>query len=114
VTKNSHISKAVNYTLNQWDKLIRYVKDGQLGIDNNITDRDIRPFTTGRKNWMFSQSVNGAQASAALYSIVMNCWANDINPYYYFQHLFREIPQRDENSDLTDLMPWNQLDTGHR
>ena len=114
VLKGSHIGKAVNYTLNQWDKLMRYVEDGQLGIDNNITERDIRPFTTGRKNWMFSQSVNGAEASATLYSIVMTCRANDINPYYYFQYLFREMPKRDINSDLTDLMPWNvQLDTDH-
>ena len=111
VTKESHIGKAINYTLNQWDKLNHYIEDGELGIDNNITERDIRPFTTGRKNWMFSQSVNGVEASAILYSIVMTCRANDINPYYYFQHLFKEMPNREENSDLTDLMPWNvQLD----
>ena len=60
---------------------------------------------------MFSQSVNGVEASAILYSIIMTCRANDINPYYYFQHLFKEMPNREENSDLTDLMPWNvQLD----
>ena len=111
VTKESHIGKAINYTLNQWDKLNHYIEDGELGIDNNITERDIRPFTTGRKNWMFSQSVNGVEASAILYSIIMTCRANDINPYYYFQHLFKEMPNREENSDLTDLMPWNvQLD----
>ena len=60
---------------------------------------------------MFSQSVNGAEASATLYSIVMTCRANDINPYYYFQYLFKELPNRRNNDDLTDLMPWNvQLD----
>jgi hypothetical protein len=67
-----------------------------------VTERDIRPFTTGRKNWMFSQSVEGADASAVLYSMVMTCRANDINPYLYFQKLFTELPQRDEFADLSD------------
>jgi transposase len=111
VIKGSYIGKAINYNLNQWHKLSRYVDDGHLGIDNNITERDIRPFTTGRKNWLFSKSVNGAQASATLYSIVMTCRANDINPYYYFLHLFKALPNRQNDDDLTDLMPWNvQLD----
>jgi transposase len=112
VTAGSYIGKAIKYTLNQWPKLMRYSEDGELGIDNNITERDIRPFTTGRKNWLFSKSVNGAQASAILYSIVMTCRANDINPYYYFVHLFKTLPNRDEgDDDFTDLMPWNvQLD----
>ena len=106
------IGKAIKYNVNQWHKLIRYVEDGHLGIDNNITERDIRPFTTGRKNWLFSKSINGAQASATLYSIVMTCRANDINPYYYFQHLFKILPARQsDDDDFTDLMPWNvQLD----
>tara|TARA_R110000772_G_scaffold77240_1_gene166490 strand:- start:73 stop:1596 length:1524 start_codon:yes stop_codon:yes gene_type:complete len=111
VIKGSYIGKAINYNLNQWHKLSRYVDDGHLGIDNNITERDIRPFTTGRKNWLFSKSVNGAQASARLYSIVMTCRANDINPYYYFLHLFKALPNLQSDDDLTDLMPWNvQLD----
>jgi transposase len=103
----SYIGEAVNYTLKQWDKLSRYLEDGELSIDNNVTERDIRPFTTGRKNWLFSQSVGGAQASAALYSIVMTCRANDINPYFYFQRLFTELPQRPSGADLSDLLPWN-------
>ena len=107
VLPKSKIGVAVNYTLNQWEKLIRYLDSGELGIDNNVTERDIRPFTTGRKNWMFAQSVNGAKASAVLYSFVMTCRANDINPYFYFKKLFSELPQRDELADLSDLFPWN-------
>ena len=112
VTTGSYIGKAINYNINQWHKLIRYVEDGHLGIDNNITERDIRPFTTGRKNWLFSKSVNGAKASATLYSIVMTCRANDINPYYYFQHLFKALTNRQQgDDDFTDLRPWYvQLD----
>ena len=107
----SSIGKALKYTLNQWPKLIIYLENGAISIDNNVTERDIRPFTTGRKNWLFSTSANGARASANLYSLVMTCRANDINPYYYFQHLFTELPKRKSEDDLTDLMPWN-LDLG--
>ncbi|MDH5980437.1 IS66 family transposase, partial [Vibrio aestuarianus] len=98
---------AINYTINQWPKLLTYLADGNISIDNNVTERDVRPFTTGRKNWMFSTSVGGAKASANLYSLVMTCRANDINPYFYFLHLFRELPKRSSSDDLTDLMPWN-------
>ncbi|PKH02519.1 IS66 family transposase, partial [Psychromonas sp. MB-3u-54] len=103
----SYLGTAVSYTLNYWQALTRYVENGELGIDNNVTERDIRPFTTGRKNWMFAQSVKGAQASAVLYSIVMTCRANDINPYFYFQKLFEELPNRVEGADLSDLLPWH-------
>jgi transposase len=103
----SYLGKAIRYTLDYWDRLVRYVEDGQIDIDNNVTERDIRPFTTGRKNWMFSQSVNGAKSSAVIYSIVMTCRANNINPYDYLKQLLRELPQRAEGADLTDLLPWN-------
>lgn len=101
------LGKAISYTQNQWTKLLTYLDDGNISIDNNVTERDIRPFTTGRKNWMFSTSVGGAKASANLYSLVMTCRANDINPYYYFRHLFTELPKRSVDDDMSDLMPWN-------
>jgi hypothetical protein len=63
VTTGSYIGKAIRYNINQWHKLIRYVEDGHLGIDNNITERDIRPFTTGRKiGYSQSQSTGLRQA----------------------------------------------------
>ncbi len=107
----SPIGKAFKYTLNQWPKLIIYVENGAISIDNNVTERDIRPFRTGRKNGLFSIFATDAQASANLYSLVMTCRANDINPYYYFQNLFTDLPKRKSEEDLTDLMPWN-LDLG--
>lgn len=72
-----------------------------------MTERDIRPLATGRKNWMFSTSVGGAKASANLYSLVMTRRANDINPYYYFRHLFAELSKRSPSDDMSDLMPWS-------
>ncbi len=103
----SALGKAINYSLNQWPKLLTYLENGEISIDNNVTERDIRPFTAGRKNWMFSTSVDRAKASANLYSLVMTCRANGINPYYYFQHLFTELPKCQSSDNLTDLMPWN-------
>ena len=64
VIAGSYIGKAIKYNLNQWHKLIRYVEDGHLGIDNNITERDIRPFTTGR-NYVQSPVMCTKQAFAA-------------------------------------------------
>lgn len=64
------------------EKLTRYIEDGELGIDNNITEGNIRPFITGRKNWMFCQSVKGEEVSVVLFSIVMTCQANDIILFY--------------------------------
>ena len=66
----AHARRKYNDALNQWNKLNRYIAYGELGIDNNITERDIRAFTTGRKNWTFSQSVNGSEAER--YFIVLS------------------------------------------
>ncbi len=107
VLPKSPIGKALKYTLNQWPKLIIYLENGAISIDNNVTERDIRPFTTRRKKGLFSTSANGARASANLYSLVMTCRANDINPYYDVLQLFTELPKQKSEDDLTDLMPWN-------
>ncbi|WP_047685016.1 transposase, partial [Xenorhabdus sp. NBAII XenSa04] len=100
----SAIGSAISYTLNQWPKLLVYLEDGHISIDNNVTERDIRPFTTGRKNWIFSTSADGAFASANLYSLVMTCRANDINPSFYFRHIFKELPRRQSGDPLHDLL----------
>ena len=75
------------------DKIAWYENDG--GSPPSFTLRVI------------STSANGARASANLYSLVMTCRANDINPYYYFRHLFTELPKRNPEDDMADLMPWN-------
>jgi transposase len=62
--------KAIGYSLNQWPKLIRYIEDGNLNIDNNRAERAIKPFVIGRKNWLFSNTASGANASATLYSLI--------------------------------------------
>lgn len=105
VLPKSAIGAAVKYNLNQWKKLIRYVDNGHLAIDNNRAERAIKPFVIGRKNWLFSNTARGAQASAVLYSIIETAKANGLTPFNYLMHLLDELPKQPE--DLEYLMPWN-------
>ncbi|MEB0094528.1 transposase, partial [Pseudomonas sp. CCI4.2] len=68
VTPQSVLGRAVNYLASNWSRLERYVEAGFLPIDNNAAERAIKPFVIGRKNWMFSDTPNGANASAQIYS----------------------------------------------
>jgi transposase len=107
VLPKSLIGKAIAYALGQWKYLIRYVDDGRAPIDNNLIERDIRPFTTGRKNWLFSDTVAGARASAIIYSIMLTCRACNVEPYAYLCHVLTELPQRRPDADIADLLPFN-------
>ena len=70
----------MSYTLNQWNYLTRYTSDSRMPIDNNILEREIRVFATGRKSWLFSDTVDGARASAVIYSLMLICCACGIDP----------------------------------
>jgi transposase len=109
VLPKSGLGKAIAYCLNQWDKKVGFLKDGRLEIDNNRSERSIKPVVIGRKAWLFSNTPQGARASAIIYSIVETAKANGLNPYYYLRYLFDQLP----NIDLTDenaldrLLPWS-------
>jgi transposase len=107
VMPQSLIGKAISYALGQWVYLYRYIDDGRAPIDNNLIERDIRPFTTGRKNWLFSSSVAGAEASATIYSLMLTCRACGVEPYAYLVHVLTELPRRKAGDDVTDLLPFN-------
>lgn len=104
---SSAIGTALHYLHNQWDKLIRYCDDGRLNIDNNGIERAIRPFVTGRKNWLFSDTVKGAKASANLYSLIETAKANGLEPYRYLRHVFKELPAAQCLEDFEALLPGN-------
>lgn len=106
VIPKSLLGIAIHYCLNQWEKLTRYLDDGQLSIDNNRAERAIKPFVIGRKNWMFSNTANGANASAVLYSVIETAKANGIEPVKYLTHLLTEMPKRKIDDCLDDLLPW--------
>jgi transposase len=105
VPPKSALGKALHYLHSQWDKLIRYLEDGRLEIDNNLAENAIRPFVVGRKNWLFSQSVAGIKASANLYSLIETAKANGLEPYAYLRHLFAVLPKATTVDDIEKLLP---------
>jgi transposase len=107
VLPESFTGKAISYAQNQWDYLIRYTSNGLAPIDNNVLERDIRPFVTGRKSWLFSDTVAGAKASAVIYSLVLTCRACGVEPYAWLRHVLTELPLRRTDDDIEDLMPFN-------
>jgi transposase len=98
---------AISYTLNQWDRLVGYLEDGRLPIDNNMAENAIRPFVVGRKNWLFSGTPEGAEASALLYSLIETAKANKLEPYMYLRFIFEKLPTAASLQDFEALLPWN-------
>jgi transposase len=100
------LGKALGYALNNWTGLVRYCDDGRLVIDNNPVENAIRPFCVGRRNWLFSDSVAGAKASANLYSLISTAKANGLEPYAYLRHVFTHLPQAKCLEDIEALLPY--------
>jgi transposase len=107
VLPDSKLGDAVSYTLNQWEYLTRYTEDGRMPIDNNLLERDIRIFATGRKSWLFSDTVDGARASAVVYSLMLTCRACGVEPLAWLRHVLTELPKRAVDTDINDLLPFN-------
>ena len=101
------LGKAVAYALNQWHRLEGYIEDGNVTIDNNLAENSIRPFVIGRKNWLFSGTPEGAEASALLYSLIETAKANKLEPYAYLRYIFDRLPTATSLEDYEALLPWN-------
>ena len=97
------------YCLNQWNKLTAFLQDGRLELDNNRSERSIKPFVIGRKNWMFSNTPRGATASATIYSIIESAKENGLNPFTYLQYLFEKLPNMNLKvpGNVDELLPWS-------
>jgi len=107
VLPSSATGRALSYLHDQWPRLVRYIEDGRLEIDNNLAENAIRPFVVGRKNWLFSNSVRGAASSANLYSLIETAKVNGLEPYAYLRHVFETIPAAETVNDFDALLPWN-------
>jgi len=107
VPPESLIGKAISYTLGQWEKLVRYVDYGFVPIDNNLVENAVRPFVIGRKNYLFSGSPAGADASAALYTIIETAKINGHEPFFYLYYLFSRLPYATDSTAVEDLLPFN-------
>ncbi|MDX8382434.1 MAG: IS66 family transposase [Ghiorsea sp.] len=102
------LSIAFTYIQNQWRKLVEFINDHRLNLDNNRAERHIRPIALGRKVWLFSNSQAGAKANAIWYSVIETAKANGLEPYWYLKKIFAEIPARlRDESSIDDLLPWN-------
>lgn len=106
VLPQSAFGKALHYLQGQWPKLTRYVENGAWPISNNACENAIRPFTVGRKNWLFYYTVAGANAAANLYSLIETCKANNVEPYGYLVALFKTLPLANTADDYETLLPW--------
>lgn len=109
VLPKSAFGQAIKYCRNQWDKLTAFLQDGRLDLDNNRSERSIKPFVIGRKNWLFANTSRGADASATIYSIVETAKENGLNPFNYLQYLFERLPNLDTQDEkaLDELLPWS-------
>jgi transposase len=108
----SRLGKAVVYALNHKQEFMNYLLDGNCVISNNVSENSIRPFTIGRKNWLFSGSPRGAEASATVYSIIETAKANGLHPYTYLQYLFKNLPgvQFEAHPEfLEEFLPWDPV-----
>ena len=107
-------AEGLKYSINQEKYLKVFLTDGNVPIDNSASERAIRTFCIGKKNWMFHDSVMGAQASAIIYSISETAKLNNLRPYYYFKHLLTELPKlcdekgNIDSAKLEDLLPWSK------
>ena len=112
VLPKSETGEGLSYSINQEKYLRAFLDNGDIPIDNSACERAIRPFCVGRKNWNVIDTVEGAQASAIVYSIAETAKANNLKPYQYFEYLLTELPERisrkkDSTFSLDNLMPWS-------
>lgn len=111
VPASGQLRKAYTYILNQEKYLRVFLENGEVPIDNNASERAIRGFCIGKKNWQMIDTINGAHSSAIIYSIAETAKANNLKPYDYFVYLLEEIPKHMEQKDRTfleDLLPWSK------
>jgi len=109
VLPKSKLGEAITYCLNQWRKLNAFLQEGRLELDNNRSERAIKPFVIGRKNWLFANTPGGARSSATIYSLVETAKENGLNPLTYLTYLFERLPNiNTKDPDAVDeLLPWS-------
>lgn len=111
ISKSNKMHEAFTYALNQERYLRVFLEDGDVPMDNNASERAIRGFCIGKKNWEMIDTINGANSSAIIYSIAETAKANNLKPYDYFEYLLTELPRHadDINRDfLASLLPWSE------
>lgn len=103
----SPLGKALFYSIKHWDSLSQYINDGRLEIDNNRSERAIKPFVIGRKNWLFNTSTKGADASSILFSLVQTCKEHGVDVFAYFKFALESVAKCNNEHDIQLLLPYN-------
>lgn len=107
--KNSRFARAVTYTSNQKAYMMTYLEDARCSLSNNMSENSIRPVTVGRRNWLFCDTTDGADASMILYSLLETARANGLNPQRYLEYLLEVRPNADmSDEELKNFAPWNE------
>ena len=107
---NNKLKKALTYAINQKKELSEFLNDGRIPLTNSLAERSIRPFAVHRKNWLFADSVEGANANAVMYSIIESAKINNLNIEKYIKYLLEELPQLENINDekvLEKYLPWS-------
>src|SRR5205823_6754873 len=104
VLPQSPLGKAARYCLSEWSALSRYLVDGRLEIDNNLTENAIRPSAVGKKNWLFIGHPEAGWRSAVIYSIVVSCRRRGIEPWDYLRDVLTRLPAL-KQADLASVLP---------
>jgi len=105
----SRLGKAVDYALNMWPFMQNYLLDGHLEISNQKAENHVRPFAVGRRNWLFSDSVNGAVASCAIYSLIETAKASRLHIKPYLEHVMKYMRDHANGSGrIDDILPWSE------
>lgn len=107
VLPKSPLGNAVAYCINHWEGLTRFLDEGRLEVDNNLTEQAIKPFVIARKNFLFACSVEGAKALCIHFSLIRAAKIHNLDPYKYYVTLFNEIPYCKTIADYEALLPWN-------
>jgi hypothetical protein len=105
IAPGSRLGQAINYALNEWTSWIRYLDKWYLTPDNNYTERKVRDYVIGRKNWVFSDTLRGAHASSTMFSLIHTARENGLDPYWYLRYLFTKLPAVETEEDLRKLLP---------
>ena len=109
ITDGSATAKALEYSLSRWGALTRFVSNGQLPIDNNHIENQIRPIAIGRNNWLFAGSRRAGKRGAAVMSLIQSAKLNGHDPYAYLKDVLIRLPTQ-RNSMIGELLPnrWQQ------
>ena len=104
----SRLARALTYVKHQKSCMQTYLEDGRCSLSNNMSENAIRPVTVGRRNWLFCDTTDGADASMMVYSLLETARANSLNPLKYLEYLLKSRPSEDmSDEELDNLAPWS-------